>query len=129
MQGNNSASVYNCKYHIIFCPKYRRSVLVNGVDEELKKIVLELGDGKGYTVLEMRVMPNYVYLLLDCSPDLAPIEIVKNIKKQSAMRLKKEFPWLIKKLPCLWTRNTFISTVGTVSEETAKEYIDSQKNK
>ncbi len=127
MQDNKS--VYNCKYHIIFCPKYRRSVLVNGVDEKLKEIVLELGKDKGYSVLEMDVKPNYVNLLLDCTPDLAPMEIVKNIKQQSALRLKKDFPWLIRRIPCLWTRNTFVATVGTVSDEAVKGYIDSQKNK
>lgn len=82
---------YSCKYHIIFCPKYRKKVLVNGVDEDLKKIILDLQKDM-YKVIEMEIMPDYVHLFLDCSPYKSPVDIVKHIKHQSALILKKKYP-------------------------------------
>lgn len=120
--------IYSCKYHIIFCPKYRRKVLINGIDERLKEIIYSL-EKDGYKIIEMEIMPDHVHLLLDCNLYKSPIDIVKHIKQQSALILKREFPELRTKLPNLWTRSAFISTVGTVSLETAQEYIKNQKNK
>lgn len=120
--------VTSCKYHIIFCPKYRRKVLTNGIDTYLKEVILSLQSDK-YQVVEMEVMPDHVHLLLDCSPFYSPVDIVKHIKKQSAMRLKKQFPELKHRLPCIWTRSAFISSVGSVSMETVKQYIQEQKGK
>ena len=121
--------VYSCKYHIIFCPKYRSKVLTDGIDERLKEIIRELEKEGDFTIIEMEVMPDHVHLLLDCSLYKSPIEIVKHIKWQSAHILRKEFPSLKRRLPNMWTRSAFISTVGTVSMENAKEYIQNQKGK
>lgn len=118
---------YSCKYHIIFCPKYRKKALVNGVDEDLKKIILDLQKDM-YKVIEMEVMPDYVHLLLDCNPYKSLVDIVKHIKHQSALILKKKYPVeLDQKMPCFWTRSVFISSVGTISMETVQAYIRSQK--
>ena len=125
----NAHYVYSCRYHIIFCPKYRRSVLVDGVDDRLKELIQEYADNNDIGVLGMEVMPDHVHLLLDCPLDLAPITIVKKIKQLSAYHLKQEFPWLKSRLPCLWTRNAFVASVGSASMETVKAYILNQKGK
>lgn len=119
--------MYNCKYHIIFCTKYRKKVLVNGVNDDLKKIILDLQKDI-YKVIEMEVMPDHVHLFLDCNPYKSPVDIVKHIKHQSALIMKKKYPVeLDQKMPCFWTRSAFISSVGTISMETAQAYIQSQK--
>ena len=125
---NYAHYVSSCKYHIIFCPKYRRKVLVNGIDDRLKEIILNLQNHR-FHVIEMEVMPDHVHLLIEASPYESPVDIVKHIKKQSASILKKEFVELTTRLPNLWTRSAFISTVGSVSLETVKEYIANQKGK
>ena len=63
---NNIA--YNCHYHVVFCPKYRRKVLVNGVDERLKTILIETIEKWGQELVEMEVMPDHVHLLVGCDP-------------------------------------------------------------
>ena len=121
--------VYSCQYHVIFCPKYRRNVLVSGVDTRLKELIQEKQFEYGYEVLEMEIMPDHVHLLLDVNPQIGVVNIIGKIKGYTAHVLRKEFPWLKKRLPCLWTRSKFISTVGAVSLDVVKTYIENQKGK
>ena len=118
----------SCQYHVIFCPKYRRKVLVDGIDVRLKELLLENQEQHGYEVLEMEVMPDHVHLLLDISPKRSVVQIVGRIKGLLSNRLRHEFPKLRSRLPSLWTRSCFISSVGAVSLEVVKRYIEEQKN-
>lgn len=120
--------VYSCQYHIVFCPKYRRKVLVSGVDERLKQLIYEKQSAYGYEVIEIEVMADHVHLLISCDPRFAPADIVGKIKGYTAHQLRIEFPWLKSRLPSLWTRSKFISTCGAVSIEIVKQYIENQKN-
>ncbi len=120
--------VYSCQYHVIFCPKYRRKVLIDGIDERLKALIIQQQDIYHYEVLEMEVMPDHVHLLLDVNPQIGIDVIVQRIKGFTSHALREEFPVLKRKLPCLWTRSKFISTVGAVSLEVVKHYIEQQKN-
>jgi len=119
--------VYSCQYHVIFCPKYRRSVLVDGIDERLKELVTEKQSDYGYEILDMEVMPDHVHLLLDVNPQIGISSVVAKIKGYTARTLRKEFPQLKSRLPSLWTRSKFVSTVGTVTLEVVKKYIEDQK--
>jgi putative transposase len=120
--------VYDCKYHIIFTPKYRRKVLVDGVDIRLKELILEKQSQYDYSVIEMEVMPDHVHLLLDINAKLSPYHCVKLIKGYTSKILREEFPFLKSRLPTLWTRSSFIATVGSVSLDVVKKYIEEQKN-
>jgi putative transposase len=126
---SNHSIVYSCQYHVIFCPKYRRKVLVDGVDERLKELILEKQEEYKYKVLDMEVMPDHVHLLLDVSPQIGVIKAIGQIKGFTAHALRKEFVWLRSRLPCMWTRSKFVSTVGAVTLEAVKKYIDEQKGK
>ena len=106
------SSVYSCQYHVIFCPKYRRPVLVDGIDDRMKEILFEKQQDYGYSIIEMEVMSDHVHLLLDVDPDVGVAVVIGKIKGFSSYTLRKEFPSLKKRLPCLWTRSKFISTVG-----------------
>lgn len=121
--------VYSCQYHVIFCPKYRRKVLVDGVDIRLKELLIEKEEEYGYTVLEMEIMPEHVHLLLDVNPQIGIVSVIAKIKGYTAHILRKEFPWLKSRIPCLWTRSKFVSTVGAVSLDIVKQYIEDQKGK
>ncbi len=120
---------YSCQYHVIFCPKYRRKVLINGIDERAKELFLEIADQYKFTILDMEVMPDHVHLLIDCNPRFGIMECIRKLKGCTSKRLRDEFPELETKIPTLWTRNAFISTVGAVSLETVKQYIEDQKGK
>ena len=82
-----------------------------------------------FLVIEMEVMPDHVHLLLDIDPTIGVNEVVKKIKGRTAHDLRAEFPELVRKLPCLWTRSEFIATVGSISLDVVKTYIENQKNK
>lgn len=120
--------VYSCQYHVIFCPKYRRKVLVGEVPETLKALILEKQKEYGYTVIEMEVMPDHVHLLLDVDPRVGVNNAVAKIKGFTSRELRERFPWLKKRLPTLWTRSRFISSVGAVTLETVQRYIEAQKD-
>lgn len=126
---SNHSIVYSCQYHVIFCPKYRRKVLVDGADERLKELIREKQEQYGYDVLDVEVMPDHVHLLIDVNPQVGIVKVVGQIKGFTAHALRKEFPWLKKKLPCMWTRSEFVSTVGTVTLDVVKKYIEDQKGK
>ena len=119
--------VYSCQYHVVFCPKYRRKVLVAPLDTRLKELFLEKQEEYGYQVLDMEVMPDHVHLLLDVNPTIGIDKIVRQIKGYTAHTIREEYPWMKSRLPSLWTRSRFISTAGAVSLEVVTRYIESQK--
>jgi len=121
--------VFSCQYHVIFCPKYRRSVLVGEIEQRLKELILEKQEEYGYVVLDMEVMPDHVHLLLDVNPKVGIYRVVSKIKGYTSNQLRKEFPSLKKKLPTLWTLSRFIASVGSVTLDVVKQYIEEQKYK
>ena len=123
----DSGLIYSCQYHVIFAPKYRRKVLVDGVDARFKQLVLEKQDEYKYKIIEMEVMPDHVHLLIDSKPQFGIYKQINKIKGYTSNVLRKELPFLRKRLPTLWTRSKFISTVGSVSLEIVKKYIEDQK--
>ena len=123
----NHNIVYSCKYHIVFCPKYRRKVLVNGVDVRLKELIHSIADENNFDVIEMEIMPDHVHLLLEVDPQFGIHKAVKTIKGKTSRILRQEFHWLTTKLPTLWTNSYFCSTVGGAPLNIVKQYIESQK--
>lgn len=123
----SSHSVYNLGYHIIWCPKYRRKVLVNGVDERLKELLLEKAAALEITIEKMEVMPDHVHLFVKGKPTLAVHFIVNQLKGYTSVMLRREFPKLKSRLPTLWTRSYYAESVGHISEDTIKRYIEDQK--
>ena len=124
---SNRTSVFNVSYHVIFCPKYRRKVLVSGVDVRLKVILQEKAEKHGVFIEKLEVMPDHVHLFIKSNPKLSIHSIVSKLKGYSAFILRKEFPYLKSKLPCLWTRSYYVETIGSISEKTIKQYIENQK--
>ena len=124
---SNNNEVYSCKYHVVFCPKYRRKVLVNGVDERFKELCREICNECRIDLLEMEVMPDHVHLLLEVDPQFGIHKAVKRIKGRTSRVLREEFPWLKTKLPTLWTNSYFVSTAGGAPLAIVKQYIESQK--
>ena len=124
---SNNNVVYSCKYHVVWCPKYRRKVLVNGVDARLKELIKEVCDECNIDIIEMEIMPDHVHLLMEVDPQFGVHKAVKRIKGRSSFVLRQEFPWLTTRLPTLWTNSYFVSTVGGAPLSVIKQYIESQK--
>lgn len=128
MRRNNTV-VYICRYHVVFCPKYRRKVLTPPIDERLKVILAEQMERWGQDLIEMEVMPDHVHLLVGCDPQFGIHRLVKLLKGYSSHALRAEFPALKRRLPSLWTNSYFVSTVGGVTLETLQRYVENQKGK
>ncbi len=113
---------------MVFCPKYRRSVLVNGVDVRLKELITETCEQLKVEIIEMEIMSDHVHLLLEVDPQYGIHKAVKQIKGYSSRILRNEYPWLKSRLPSLWTNSYFVSTVGGAPLAVIKQYIENQKN-
>jgi putative transposase len=127
MRTNNNVA-FVCKYHVVWCPKYRREVLVRGVDVRLKVIVREACVEFDAELIELEVMPDHVHLLVDVDPQFGIHRLVKTIKGRSSRLLRQEFPWLRSRLPTLWTNSYFVATVGGAPLKIVKQYIENQKH-
>ncbi|XOS90900.1 IS200/IS605 family transposase [Brevibacillus laterosporus] len=126
---SNHNIVFDCKYHVVFCPKYRKKVLIEPVDVRLKELFLEKAQELRAEVVEMEIMPDHVYLLITCDPQFGIHRIVKHLKGYTSRVLRMEFRHLKSRLPSLWTNSYFVATVGTVQLDVIKKYIESQKER
>ena len=124
---SNNNVVYSCKYHVVWCPKYRRSVLVKPVDARLKTLIRQTAAALRCEVIELEVMPDHVHLLVEVDPQYGVHRLVRQIKGRSSHALRKEFPSLATRLPTLWTNSYFVSTVGGSPLAVVKQYIENQK--
>ena len=119
--------VYKNQYHVIWCPKYRRKVLVNGIDQRLKEIIFDIAAEKDIAIKAIEVMPDHIHVFLDLDPRLAIHSVVQTFKGRSSRILRDEYPQLKKRLPCLWTSSYYCCSVGHISEKTVEAYINDQK--
>ena len=126
---NSNTSVYNLAYHIIWCPKYRRKVLINEIENKLKEIIITKCNELDCYVHELNIMPDHVHLFVKTKPTIAPHFLIQQIKGISSRILRNEFKELKRKMPSMWTRSYFIESVGHISQETIEKYIQEQKNK
>lgn len=101
----NCNVVYSCKYHVVWCPKYRRKVLTDGVDIRLKELLLSYAANMNVDILEMEIMPDYVHLLMEVDPQYGIHKAVKALKGYTSKILRDEFPTLRTRMPALWTNS------------------------
>lgn len=125
---SNRNITYSCKYHVVWCPKYRRSVLIDGIDIRLKELVIEKCNEHQAEIIELEIMPDHVHLLVEVDPQYGIHRLIKQIKGYSSRILRQEFHWLRSRIPTLWTNSYFVSAVGGSPLEAIKKYIENQKD-
>ena len=125
----NAGTVFSLSYQIVFCPKYRRKVLVAEVEQRLKHILYATAQQYGVLIQTLEVMPDHVRLFVTADPTRCVAEIVNRLKGASSRILRQEFPHLTSRLPTLWSRSYYAGTVGNVSESTVKKFIENQKGR
>ena len=123
----NRGSVYSLKYHIVWCPKYRRPVLVGVVAEELAALLREKAAVLGAAVHALEVQPDHVHLFVESDPTVPVQFLVNQFKGYTSRVLRQRHASLRSRLPSLWSRSYYAATVGHVSEETVRRYIEAQK--
>lgn len=122
-------AAYNIHYHFVWCPKFRRPVLIPEVADRLEQLIIEKSQELAGDVLNLTIQVDHVHLFCSFPPTLAPYQIMYRLKGYTAFKLRQEFPWLKSRLPNMWTRSYYVGTAGAVSAETIQHYIDSQKGR
>jgi REP-associated tyrosine transposase len=125
---SNRNIYYSCKYHVVWCPKYRRKVLVEGVAEHLEQIIREVCQEHQAEVLSLEILPDHVHVLVEVDPQFGIHRLVKLMKGRSSRFLRQAFPSLKTRMPTLWTNSYFVSTVGGAPLSVMKHYIENQKH-
>ena len=120
-------AVYSCHYHVIWCTKYRRSVLNAQMQARIKDCIHEKQEEYSYIMQECEVLSDHVHLLVSIPPSKSVNQIIGRIKGYTAHILRSEFPELKSRLPSLWTRSKFVATCGGVTLEVLKRYVENQK--
>jgi REP-associated tyrosine transposase len=124
---SNKNVVYSSKYHVVWCPKYRRKVLVDAIAKRLFALIHKAASRYRAEIIALEIMPDHVHLLVEVDPQLGIHRLVKYIKGVTSHDLRKEFPSLSSRLPSLWTHSYFVSTVGGAPLEVIKQYVENQK--
>jgi putative transposase len=125
---SNLNVMYSSKYHVVWTPKYRRSVLVGDVAARCESVIRQVAEKYKAEVIALEIMPDHVHVLVEIDPQFGIHRLVKNMKGVSSHTLRNEFRTLKSKLPTLWTNSYFVSTVGGSPLEVIKQYVENQKN-
>ena len=118
-------SLYECKYHVVFCPKYRYRILKDEIAEYVRQQIYQLlGQKEEVEVLELNVQEDHVHVLLSMPPKYAVSEMMGFLKGKLALRMFERFPQLGRKYwgRHLWSRGYCVSTVG-IDEEMIRKYV------
>jgi putative transposase len=115
-------------YHFVFCPRYRRKVLVGEVEARFKELLHEICNELGIEIIAVECDKDHCHLFVNALPTLSPADIMAKVKGVTSRKLRQEFEHL-RHMVSLWTRSYFVSTAGNVSSETIKKYVESQKKR
>jgi len=120
-------ATYNLKYHIVWIPEYRRSVLVGDVATRVRDILHEIADEKGLEIVDLTVQPDHIHLFVSSPPKHAPSLLANWFKGISSRKYNhRHADHDDEKIK--WTRGYYAGTAGHVSSETVEKYIQRQQN-
>mgnify|MGYP002513695586 FL=1 len=129
MNNNNSLShtSWNCKYHIVFAPKYRRKIFYNEYKLEIGKILRELCNWKGVNIIEAEVCPDHIHMLVEIPPKQSVAGFVGFLKGKSSLIIHQRHGNLKYKYGnrSFWCRGYYVDTAGKNTKRIA-EYIKNQ---
>jgi putative transposase len=125
----NTGSVFNLHLHLVWCPKYRKPVLVDAVETRLKELLYEKAAALDVEVEGLEIMPGHVHLFIAVPPVDAPQHYANQFKGYTSRILRAEFAHLKSTLPCLWSRSYYAGSAGHVSADVIKNYIEDQKTR
>jgi putative transposase len=123
----NAGSVFSLQYHLVWCPKYRKRVLIDALEKRLRELLHQKAKEIKAEIHALEIMPDHVHMFVESDPTMAPARLAAQFKGFTSHQLREEFPWLKSYLPSLWSRSYYIGSIGAVSEATVKRYIANQK--
>lgn len=120
--------VFLLNYHLIWCPKRRKKILVGNIKVRLEQIIREVAKELNVEILALEIMPDHLHLFVSSTPNLCLPKLVKSFKGRSSHNLRLEFPEL-NHLPSLWTHSYFVSTAGNISADSIRGYVEAQSTR
>ena len=125
-----SHTVCDIQYHFVWTTKYRYKILHGKIAERLRELLRQGCTAREITIIRGSVGKEHVHMLLSCPPTLAPCKIMQYLKGRSSKIMQEEFPELRKRYwgQHLWSVGYFCRTVGAVTDEMVKDYIESQRD-
>lgn len=121
-------SRYNCTYHIVFIPKYRRKVMFGKLRKDVGEILGKVCKMEGVTILKAATLPEHVHMYVSIPPKLNVSKTIGRIKGKSALMIFDRHPeYRDRNNRHFWARGYYCETVGNVNEETIKKYIQEKK--
>ncbi len=122
---------YDIQYHIVWITKYRRKILKGKIAERLKVLLIQGCSAKGITIIRDNIQGDHVHLLISAGPSLSVAQIMQYLKGRSSKKMQEEFSTLRKQFwgQHMWATGYFCRTVGTVTNEMIKTYIENQDDK
>lgn len=121
--------VHCCQYHVLFCSKWRRKVLTATIAEHLRALVNEKQEEFGFRLLGMEISADHVHLLLEIPPTVSVCTIVGKIKAHTSHVLREDHRELRTRIPTLWTRVSFISSLGNVALNDIEAFLEEQRKR
>jgi putative transposase len=125
---HSKKTVYNLGYPIIWCPKYRRNILVGIIEHRLRELLVEKAKQIDVIIESLEIMPDHIHLFIKTPPTASPHWVVQQLKGYTSRVLRQEQPQL-RRMPTLWTRSYYVESCGHISEDSVKKYIEEQKER
>lgn len=121
---------YDIEYHIVWTTKYRYRVLEGKIAERAREIVRQVCEQNSITIIKGTVGKEHIHILISCPPTISPSDIAKRLKGRSSRLLQSEYKELSRRYwgQHMWANGYFCRTVGTVTEDIIKEYIENQRD-
>jgi putative transposase len=114
-------------YHFVWCPKYRRQVLIGHIAKRTKELIRQKAKELNCKIIALEIMPDHIHLFIQGTPQISPNSLIGQIKGYTSRVLRKEYKELRTRIPTLWTRSYFVSTHGHISDKMIEKYIEEQK--
>jgi putative transposase len=122
----SAGAVHSINWHIVWCPKYRRAVLVGPVADRLREVIMGKAAEHGWRIEALEIVPDHVHLFVRTDTNASASRVAHQLKGASSRALRQEFRHLRSQLPTLWSKSYFAATVGRVSDATIRSYIAEQ---
>ena len=127
---SKNLSKFLIKYHIILVCKYRKQLLVGAVEYDMKKIMRHISEMSDFDIEVMETDKDHLHMMVRSDPKLSPLQIVRRLKQMSISAVWKKYGDFLRhnfyKEHTFWTDGYFVSSIGNVSQETIKKYIENQ---
>ncbi len=116
-------ATYNINYHLVWCPKYRKKILIGKLKEIVEETIKEVCKQRGWELQEVSIQEDHIHIFLSAKPIFSPMFIVKVLKGNTASKAVREYRFAKR----FWSPSYYVGTAGTVTQQTIQRYIQEQE--